>query len=61
MFPLDRFIELEREGVIGELAEDNYSFMGFIQRPDLLMTETAPEVARRLKADGVQAVVLTST
>ena len=61
VYPLDRFIELEREGVIGELAEDNYSFMGFIQRPDLLMTETAPEVARRLKADGVQAVVLTST
>ena len=47
--------------MIGELAEDNYSFMGFIQRPDLLMTETAPEVARRLKADGVQAAVLTST
>ena len=46
---------------LGEMAETNYSFMGFIQRPDLLMSETAPEAARRLKADGVQAVVLTST
>ena len=61
VFPLDRFVELEREGVIGELAEVNYSFMGYIQRQDLLMSETAPEVARRLKADGVDAVVLTST
>jgi glycine/betaine/sarcosine/D-proline reductase family selenoprotein B len=61
VYPLDRFMDLERDGVIGELAETNYSFMGFIQRPDLLMSETAPEVARRLKADGVQAVVLTST
>lgn len=61
VYPLDRFMDLEKDGVIGELAETNYSFMGFIQRPDLLMSETAPEVARRLKADGVQAVVLTST
>ena len=61
VFPLDRFVELEREGVIGELADTNYSFMGFIQRPDLLMSETAPEVARLLKADGVDAVLLSST
>ncbi len=61
VFPLDRFAEMEREGAIGRLAETNYSFMGFIQRPDLLMAETAPQVARLLKADGVDAVFLTST
>ena len=61
VFPLDRFAELEREGVIGSLADTNYSFMGFIQRPDLLVSETAPEVARRLKEDGVDAVFLTPT
>ncbi len=61
VFPLDRFAEMEMEGVIGQLAETAYSFMGFIQRPDLLMSETAPEVARLLKADGVDAVFLTST
>ena len=61
VFPLDRFEELERDGVIGQLAETNYSFMGYIQKPDLLLTETAPEVARLLKEDGVQAVVLTAT
>ena len=61
VFPLDRFAELEAESVIGRLADTNYSFMGFIQRPDLLMADTAPEVARRLKEDGVDAVLLTST
>ena len=61
VFPLDRFLELEREGIIGGLADTNYSFMGYIQRPDLLSSETAPEVARRLKADGVEAAFLTST
>jgi D-proline reductase (dithiol) PrdB len=61
VFPLDRFAEMEMDGTIGKLAETAYSFMGFIQRPDLLMTETAPEVARLLKADGVDAVFLTST
>jgi hypothetical protein len=29
--------------------------------PELLANETAPEVARLLKADGVDAVVLTAT
>ena len=58
---MDVFRDLEREGVIGQLADTNYSFMGFIQRPDLLSTETAPEMARQLKADGVDAVLLTST
>ena len=61
VFPLYRFIELEREDIIGGLADTNYSFMGYIQRPDLLSTETAPEMARRLKVDGVDAVLLTST
>lgn len=62
IFPLDRFKELEDEGVIGELAEINYSFMGLIPDPtEVLMPETAPEVGRRLKGEGVDAVFLAST
>ena len=61
VFPIDRAEELAKEGVIGSLADTYYSFMGFIQRPDLLASETAPEVARLLNADGVDAVVLTAT
>ena len=61
VFPIDRFIELEHEGLIGKLADTNYSFMGFIKRPDLLSAETAPQVAKQLKSDKVDAVFLTST
>ncbi|MBI4200379.1 MAG: hypothetical protein HY535_07905 [Chloroflexi bacterium] len=61
VFPIDRFQELENEGVIGQLAEVNYSFMGYIQKPEELMATTAPEVARRLRVAGVDAVFLSST
>ena len=61
IFPIDRFRELEREGVIGSLAETYYSFMGLIPDPTVLIAETAPEAARRLKVAGVGAVFLAST
>ncbi len=61
VFPIDRAEELVKDGVIGSLADTYYSFMGFIQEPEILAKETAPEVARLLKADGVDAVVLTAT
>jgi D-proline reductase (dithiol) PrdB len=61
VFPIDRAEELVKDGVIGSLADTYYSFMGFIQEPEILAKETAPEVARLLKTDGVDAVVLTAT
>ncbi|MBS96751.1 MAG: hypothetical protein FI695_06220 [SAR202 cluster bacterium] len=61
VFPLDTFKELEKDGIIGSLANTNYSFMGFIQKPDLLSETTAKEVAEKLKKDSIDAVVLTST
>ncbi len=61
IFPLDRFKEMEAEGVIGRLAETNYAFMGLIPEPEHLVNETAPEVALRLKDAGVDAVFLAST
>ncbi len=57
--PLDRFRELERRGEIGELNRRHFSFMGSIVNPRKLMRETAPEVARLLREDGVDAVLLT--
>lgn len=60
-FPLAIFRELEREGVIGRLAENNYSFMGYLPVPDRLINVTAPEVAGRLAADGVDAALLVPT
>ncbi len=57
--PLDRFRELEARGTIKELNHRHFSFMGSIINPRKLIKETAPEVARRLRADNVDAVFLT--
>ncbi len=58
-FPLDRLRELRQHGEIGSVAPHHYSFMGSIVSPSKLIKETAPEVARRLKADAVDVVLLT--
>jgi len=59
VFPLDRFRELVGRGVIGELNHRHFSFVGSILNPRKLIEETAPEVARLLRADEVDAVFLT--
>ena len=58
-FPLDRFKELEAEGKIGSLNHRHFSFMGSITKPNLLITQSAPEVGRILKADSVDVAFLT--
>ncbi len=58
-FPLDRFKELEIEGKIGSLNHRHFSFMGSITKPEPLIRQTAPEVARMLKSDKVDVAFLT--
>jgi len=58
-FPLDRFRELVERRIIGELNRRHFSFMGSIISPGRLIAEKAPEVARMLREDGVDAVFLT--
>ncbi len=58
-FPLDRFRELETESKIGSLNHRHFSFMGSITKPDMLITQSAPEVGRMLKADSVDVAFLT--
>jgi D-proline reductase (dithiol) PrdB len=58
-FPLDRFRELESQGVIGALNHRHFSFMGSIVGPRRLIDETAPQVARMLAEDGVNVAFLT--
>ncbi len=58
-FPLDRFRELESKKIIGELNHRHFSFMGSIVGPGRLIEETAPQVARMLREDNVDAVFLT--
>lgn len=57
--PLDRLREIAKAGVIGEIAPRHFSFMGSITAPGRLMEIAAPEVAQKLSADSVDAVLLT--
>lgn len=59
VFPLWTFRVLEQQGVFGELNRRHFSFMGAIHDPGPLIEESAPEVAGRLVADGVDAAFLT--
>jgi hypothetical protein len=57
--PVAHFRQLVQEGVVGRLHPLAYSFMGYLPEPFQLIRKTAPEVARRLAADGVHAAFLT--
>jgi len=57
-FPLDRLRELAEHGRIGSVNRRHLSFMGSITAPGRLVRDTAPEAARRLVADGVDAALL---
>lgn len=61
VFPIERLTEFKNEGLIGETADLHYAFMGHTDGPHIntLINETAPAVAQRLKADRVDAVILT--
>lgn len=60
MFPLDRLRELADEGFIKEVAPRHFGFMGGGGNQDIFTNETGPEIARLLKEDGVDAVLLTA-
>ncbi|AND83559.1 D-proline reductase (dithiol) protein PrdB [Clostridium tyrobutyricum] len=59
MFPLDRLRELVEEGFIGSLADEMYGFMGGGGNVDKFKNETGPEIASKLKAQGVDIVLCT--
>jgi D-proline reductase (dithiol) PrdB len=61
IFPLDRLRELAERSEIGGLAARHFSLMGSITAPDRLIRETAPEIARLLRADGAEAALLIPT
>lgn len=60
-YPVDRLQELAEQGVIGGLAPNNYSFMGALRDCTVVAEQTGPEVAQRLKDEGVDLVLLTPT
>ena len=58
VFPLDRCRELVERGDLGGLNHRHFSFMGSISAPGRLIAKTAPQVAQKLRDDGVDAVFL---
>ena len=59
MLPLKRFQEFEKEGIIGKLTPTCYSCYGFQLDPTVLLNETMPQVADRMREENVEAVLLT--
>jgi D-proline reductase (dithiol) PrdB len=61
VFPVNRLREFAERGIIKNLADRNYGFMGHITGKHILtlMSTTAPGIARRLMRDAVDAVLLT--
>ena len=58
IFPLKRLGELEAAGLIGRLAPTHYSTMGYVTRAADLAAETAPTIAERMKAEGVEVALV---
>jgi D-proline reductase (dithiol) PrdB len=56
VFPLAHLKQMAADGEIGSVARWHYSFMGATD--PTRMVETAPQVARLLKEDGVNAAIL---
>ena len=58
VFPLDRLRDLVERGEIGGLNHRHFSFMGSISAPGRLISDSAPQVAKILQEDGVDAAFL---
>jgi len=57
IFPIQRFIELERENIIGRVADAHYSF-SYVNDAVRLVTETVPQLISRVKAARVDILFL---
>jgi D-proline reductase (dithiol) PrdB len=57
IFPIQRLVELENEGIIGKLADTHYSF-SYVNDVVSLVTETVPQFLSRIKAAKIDVLVL---
>lgn len=59
MFPLDRLRELAEEGFIKGIAPKHIGFMGGGGDVEYFIEHTGPEIAKILKEEGVDGVIMT--
>jgi len=57
IFPVQRFVELEKEGIIGRVPDTLYSF-SYVNDVVTLVTRTLPDFISRIKAAGVDVLFL---
>lgn len=60
MFPYQRLHELVKAGFIKSTAPFHYTFMGGGGNQEKFRNETGPDIAQRLKDEGVDAVLMTA-
>jgi D-proline reductase (dithiol) PrdB len=60
MFPIDRLNELAAEGFIKGVAKNHIGFMGGGGNQKKFKEETGPTIAKLLKDEGVDAVIMTA-
>jgi D-proline reductase (dithiol) PrdB len=60
MFPIDRLHELAKEGFIKATAPTHVGFMGGGGNIEKFTNETGPAIAKFLKSEGVDAVLMTA-
>ena len=59
LLPLDSLREIKEQGIIGQVAEMHYSYMGYILEPEKeLLSETVPAMIADMQAEQVDGVVL---
>lgn len=59
ILPLGRMAEFEKEGVISRLAPTAYSFYGFQWQNTDFLKEAIEPISKRMKLEGVEAVLMT--
>jgi D-proline reductase (dithiol) PrdB len=58
VLPMRRLAELAGQGLVARPASRHYSLMGYILDADVLIGQTAPAIAERMRADAVDAAAL---
>ncbi len=58
VFPLWRLHELQREGIVGEVAATHYSMLGYNTRAADVAEHVAPAIGALMKAEGVDLALI---
>lgn len=61
LLPIQRLAELQAAGEVGAVAPSHYSIMGYLPRPDEMLSQTVPAIIQRLKDEQVDVLVLVPT